>query len=196
MTKEMITNLAKALSAVQAEMKSVKKSADNPFFKSKYADLAAVCDYAYPILAKHGLAISQPAVLLNDKLYVQTVLMHASGDYMKSYWPITGVKQQELGSSTSYARRYSLMAIIGLSASGEDDDGNAEAKAPPPPVNKNKMILDVQELVKKYNIDPVSIVNFNLETFKKAKVNELDVNQLEQLTKWLVAKGVSNERFE
>lgn len=189
MNKQMTSNLAKALSAVQSEMKSVKKSADNPFFKSKYADLAAVCDYAYPILAKHGLAITQPSILLNDKLYIKTMLMHVSGDFMQSVWPITGVKQQELGSSTSYARRYSLMSIIGLSSSGEDDDGNAEVKSQPLVKNKNKMLLDMQEMVKKNNVDPVTIVNFNLENFKKAKVNDLDVNELETLTNWLVAKG-------
>lgn len=200
-------NLIKALTAVQLEMKSVKKSVENGFLKTKYADLAAVCDYAYPILAKHGLAISQPAVLINEKQYIKTMLLHTSGEYLESHWPITGVKQQELGSAASYARRYSLTSIIGLSASGEgavdveDDDGQAEANAAaekelqfkPLPKNKNQLLVEIKKIVAEKKIDHKLVFNHVATTFKKEKVNELDINQLELLTKWLQSQGGKNE---
>lgn len=54
-----ITKLAEALSKAQAEMPAVKFNATNPFLKNKYADLGAIIETAQPVLAKHGLAVSQ-----------------------------------------------------------------------------------------------------------------------------------------
>src|SRR5581483_2324747 len=54
-----LDELGAALSAAQGEFEAVSKTANNPFFKSKYAALPDVVKAATPILAGHGLAVWQ-----------------------------------------------------------------------------------------------------------------------------------------
>ena len=121
---EVINELATALSAAQGEIENAAKDAQNPFFKSAYADLASVRDAVRSPFAKHGLAVTQ--LLGNDAhgVTVETVLMHKSGQWLSG---IVSVKPkqddaQSLGSAVTYARRYSLSSIAGI-ASEIDDDG-------------------------------------------------------------------------
>lgn len=120
-----IGKLAEALAKAQAQFKHAGKSADNPFFKSKYADLPAVIDACRPSLAAHGLAVMQPATADGNKVTVTTILAHASGEWIAS--PLTAVAKdggpQSIGSSTSYLRRYGLSSMVGVGAENEDDDG-------------------------------------------------------------------------
>ena len=114
---------------------SVKKTSTNPHFKSKYADLEAVMDACSEALDKNGLAIWQSINEDGDKLI--TRLYHTSGQWMEGYTPLIIAKNdmQGLGSAYTYARRYGLMAIMGIAP--EEDDGNAaSAKVIPLPVKK------------------------------------------------------------
>lgn len=122
---EQIGELAKALCEAQAEIKPAIKDSNNPFFKSKYADLAAVMDVCRGPLTKHGLAISQHPGSDGEYLEVETVLIHQSGQWIASKLRLKPVdtKPQSVGSAITYARRYSLSAVLGI-ASEEDDDGN------------------------------------------------------------------------
>ena len=54
-----LNELAAALVAAQAEFSAVPKTATNPFYSSRYAPLSTVIEVTQPILAKHGLAVSQ-----------------------------------------------------------------------------------------------------------------------------------------
>lgn len=118
-----------ALSKAQSEIRSIKKTGTNPHFRSAYAELDEVCDYVLPILAKNGLSIIQSGIIENERLFLETYLLHTSGGSHKSLWPVSSLnaKPQEIGSATSYARRYALMAMVGLSAN-DDDDGNEAQK--------------------------------------------------------------------
>jgi len=118
-----INELATALSAFQGEMKTVGFDALNPFFKSKYATLSALVSRAAPVLASHGLAVSQ---LLTGDGAVTTMLLHKSGQYLETTLRLEPVKKdpQGVGSAITYARRYAYAAILGL-VSDEDDDGNS-----------------------------------------------------------------------
>jgi hypothetical protein len=119
--------LFKALAAAQAEMESAKKDAANPFFKSKYADLAEVVRVS-KVIHKHGLSVMQMPVGKNELV---TILAHESGEYIKSCYEMTPVKNdpQGVGSCITYQRRYALQAILGIPA--EDDDGNAASSNVP-----------------------------------------------------------------
>jgi hypothetical protein len=176
------SKLAKALSMAQAEMKSVKKESLNPYFKAKYADLAAVCDHVYPTLSKHGLSISQPPILMDGRIYIKTVLMHESGEFIESLWPINEGKQQEMGSATSYARRYSLMAIVGLAATGEDDDGNLEAKEQDA---KSAKLQIVAKLAKDLMVPQDAIIEFMSANFKKSSPTQLTIIELNSLGEYV-----------
>ncbi len=65
-------NFAKAFIKAQAEMVNASKDSTNPHFKSKYADLTAVRDACVPFLNKHGIAVLQPVVQLENKQYIKT----------------------------------------------------------------------------------------------------------------------------
>lgn len=77
-----IKDLASALCKAQQEMENAKKTSSNPFFKSKYADLAEVLDTVKPILNKHGLSIAQIPSENNGVVQVETILMHESGQWI------------------------------------------------------------------------------------------------------------------
>jgi len=120
-----IAALAAALSKAQGQFDHAKKDANNPFFKSKYADLASVIDAAKPHLAANGLAVVQTTSLTATGMVLVTYLIHSSGEFMSGQYPIKPTKDdpQGMGSAITYARRYSFSAITGIAS--DDDDGNA-----------------------------------------------------------------------
>ena len=137
---EQINELAAALAHAQGQMEAAKKDADNPFFKSKYADLASVVEAIRGPFAEHGLAYVQlPERCEGQEVAVETILMHASGQWIASTTvvPVTKQDAQGFGSALTYARRYGLQAIAGVAA--EDDDGNAAASAKPKARSKEPM---------------------------------------------------------
>lgn len=128
---EQINELAAALAKAQGEMRNAGKNADNPYFKSKYADLGEILNTVKEPLAKYGLAITQLYDGMSGKdISVTTMLMHSSGQYIANTgnYPATKQDIQGVGSAITYARRYSLAAMLGLAQ--EDDDGNAACQQP------------------------------------------------------------------
>jgi hypothetical protein len=120
-----IGEIAKALALAQGEMKNAAKTSANPFFKSKYADLAEVRDACLPALNSHGIAVVQGPVTRRQRAGVRTMLAHTSGEWMACTALATPKDEgpQSYGSVVSYLRRYSLAAMAGVAT--EDDDGNA-----------------------------------------------------------------------
>jgi len=120
---EVINELAEALSKAQGEMENAVKDSTNPFFKSHYADLASVILAIKIPLSKNGLSYVQLVKTDNGITSVETILMHRSGQSISASMIAKPAKDdmQSLGSAITYARRYSLQAMVGLSA--EDDDG-------------------------------------------------------------------------
>lgn len=122
-----IASIAKALSAAQALMSPALKDADNPFFKSKYADLASVTRAIRGPLTANGIAWTQLPSASADlsSVTVRTILMHVSGETIESIisMPVKERTPQACGSALTYARRYALSAMVGLEA--DDDDGAA-----------------------------------------------------------------------
>ena len=120
-----IDKLAAALAKAQSEMKGAKKESVNPFFKSTYADLHMVIESSLPFLNKHGLSVVQGNDSEPGSFYVTTMLLHESGQWIKSTlkMPITKVDAQGIGATMTYARRYGLSAMVGIAQ--YDDDGNS-----------------------------------------------------------------------
>jgi hypothetical protein len=107
-------------------MKNATLNKTNPHFKSRYADLAEIRDTVMPVLLKNGLALTQYTQFNDAGFFLVTRLMHVSGEYLESRYPLpeNTSKPQALGSAISYARRYMMASICGITAE-EDDDGNA-----------------------------------------------------------------------
>jgi hypothetical protein len=99
----------------------------------RYADLAGVLEQIRPHLIAHGLAVTQVTEGAGKDVAVRTVFVHTSGQWI-AYPPLgvpTGqVTPQAVGSAITYARRYSLLAALGIAT--EDDDGQRAAQPPPP----------------------------------------------------------------
>jgi ERF superfamily len=123
-----IAELSKALTNAQKEIIGAVKDSQNPFFKSSYADLSSVWDAIREPMSKNGLSVSQSIgfVQSEDVFHdtLTTTLMHSSGQWIDSTMMLKPVKNdpQAQGSAITYARRYSLAAIIGCPQI--DDDGN------------------------------------------------------------------------
>lgn len=122
---ENIGELAAALAKAQAEVGTVTKDSANPFFKSNYASLAAVWEATRPILSKHQLSVVQMPSHDEAGYYVETQLMHSSGQWIRSRTYMKPAKDdpQGIGSLISYARRYALQAVTMICP--DDDDGEA-----------------------------------------------------------------------
>lgn len=125
-TSDTIEALATALAKAQADMKNAPLNKVNPHYRSKYADLAGIRDATAPILAKHGLTISQFTSMSGEQLVLCTRLLHTSGQWMEGEYPLPLdlTKPQAMGSALTYARRYAWSAACGIAAE-DDDDGNA-----------------------------------------------------------------------
>lgn len=125
---ESIKNIAIAMNKAQSEMGGAHKGANNPFFKSKYADLGAVVEAVKEPFANNGLSYVQFPIESNGRIGVETILMHESGEWLSSSFTVQLSKQdaQGAGSAITYCRRYSLQALAGIPS--EDDDGNAASK--------------------------------------------------------------------
>jgi len=124
-SSESIAALAAALAKAQWEIEGAVKDKTNPAFRSRYADLGSVWDAIRGPMTKHGLSVIQMPHSDPTTFWLTTRLMHSSGEWLEGDYPLNPVKHdpQGYGSAITYARRYALMAVLGVAP--EDDDGNA-----------------------------------------------------------------------
>ncbi len=126
-----IIKISVSLVKAQTSMGNATKTSSNPFFKNKYADLNAIREACLPALHENNICVLQPVINKDGKNYVQTLLLHESGEFIGCETEIKTVKQndpQAEGSGISYARRYGLQSLVCLGA--EDDDGNKATEQP------------------------------------------------------------------
>ena len=147
---ENINEIAGALAKAQAKIKNATKESENPFFHSRYADLASVWDACREPLAENGIAVVQSPEYVPDTnmVVLETMLTHSSGQWMASQLTGIPVKEvnetvdgqkvrkevesrtpQAIGSCITYLRRYALAAFVGVAP--EDDDGNVASISVP-----------------------------------------------------------------
>lgn len=125
-TSDSITKFAPAFLAAQKQMTHAIKDANNPHFKSKYANLPGVIEAVKEALNTHGITFTQSASPSDGiSLNLTTRLLHESGEWIEDTAPCPLPKQdpQGFGSAMTYMRRYCLAAICGIAQ--DDDDGNA-----------------------------------------------------------------------
>jgi hypothetical protein len=138
---ESLANISPALVKAINAIEGVKKGAANPFFKSKYANLESVIEAAHDALSDNGLAVMQgPGPMDGNCITLTTRLVHESGEWIETDFSLPAGKMdpQAAGSAITYARRYSLMAMLNMPA--VDDDGEASmprSTKPGEPKNPN-----------------------------------------------------------
>lgn len=136
-----IGKLAGALAKAQSDMTMIEAKSINPFFNSKYASLASVLETCMKPLNKNEIALVQGNRWDNNNngFYITSMLMHSSGEWIKSEirMPIIKKDAHGIGAATTYGRRYLLCSMTGIAQA--DDDGNTGLKRAPRPsdqVNK------------------------------------------------------------
>lgn len=141
---EQIAELAVALAKAQSEMGAVHKDQDNPYFRSKFAGLSTVWEAVKPSLTKNGLSVVQMPSSDERGYYVETMLLHASGQWLKNRTYMRPVKDdpQGIGSLISYARRYALQAMTMVCP--EDDDGEQAMGRDSKPVVSSQPVKKVE----------------------------------------------------
>ena len=121
-----LKDISTALAKAQGEMEIADLNRQNPYFKSRYADLQSIVSAARPALAKYGLSVTQ--VILNHddgQMVLHTILLHTTGQYIESRMRIVPPKNdiQTISSYTTYLKRLAYSALVGVVTGDEDDDG-------------------------------------------------------------------------
>jgi hypothetical protein len=137
-SSESIDELAAALIKAQGALKNPPKTKINPHFKSSYVDLSDGLTALRECFSKHDLSFIQGTSVMDGVIILNTRIVHKGGQYIESDYPVGGFgKPQEMGSAMTYARRYSLFAMVGI-AGEDDDDGNAAQAVENPPAKAAK----------------------------------------------------------
>jgi len=169
---EQINELATALAKAQGKITGALKDSANPFFKSKYADLAACWDACRQPLSDNGLSVIQVPESDETGVTVVTLLAHSSGQWIRSslHMKPKDTTPQGVGSAITYARRYALAAFVGLAQI--DDDGNVasgKGKADPRGEPEDREYVDEKQ-VDKYVSLFTDALNADVEEEEKAKM--------------------------
>ena len=200
-----LNELGAALAKVQGALKPAVKSSNNPYFKSKYADLQSCWDSCRALLSANGLSVVQTFNESDggDSVTVSTTLLHSSGQWISGDLTMKPAKAdpQGIGSAITYARRYALAAIVGIVAD-EDDDGNAATHNEPKKglnsAEKAGGAAKVDTLISKDSeaflklADP-SLVDRVLNKFGQVAVGDLTEAQAQKGIAWIKAETAKAE---
>lgn len=200
---ESITNLAAALVKFNSEVKIIEKDAQNPHFKNQYATLDNIIDGVRPILAKFGLSVMQFPAGDGEQFSLTSILLHESGEWIESppliMRPVKN-DPQGIGSCATYARRYSISALLSLNT-GEDDDGN-EASQPQhkPPISAKQVGLikvKVKELAALGGKEEAIYTSLKVKIGEFNELSDLNIEQastaIDILTGWVEKKKAQKE---
>jgi hypothetical protein len=182
MMSETIGEIASALCKAQACISPIPKEANNPFYKSNYADLQSIWVHSKKACEDYGIAVTQIIIDEDDKSFLHTILMHSSGEWIKSKYDIcapgdkrTGgaVSPQSKGAAITYARRYSLSAILG-NVTGEQDDDFEEGMKHAAPKKVTPKIVPLEPKKDAFESDTVrqQTKGLMLDSIDEAKTNE------------------------
>src|SRR4029077_20671676 len=135
--------LATALAKAQAEIanpeKSLTATIQSPFPREgqrtfRYASLSTGLDIVRKCLGQHEIATIQSTAIDRDSglIRLTTTLVHGSGEWVSSDWPVCPVSDtagpHRMGAALTYARRYALFTLVGIA--GEDDLDAPDLAAP------------------------------------------------------------------
>lgn len=172
---DQIDQLATALAKAQAEFSIAGLNQKNPFFKSNYADYQAVVNATRPALSKYGLSVSHPPCVSDDgQSYLVTLLMHSSGQWIKSKARHNPQKSdvQALASYNTYLRRMCYSSIVGAVTGEIDDDGESSMVRNQIPDSHYKSFVVTLPTERQAKI--CSHYNVN-------SINELSINQCKEI---------------
>ena len=173
MHSQEIGQISEALAKAQGQIQGALEDSKNPFFKSDYADLTSVWKACKKPLSENGLAVFQSLIYEGGVQFVLTTLSHSSGQWFKSLMQVKPNKEdmQALGAAITYARRFSLSALIGMYPKGEDDDAESTIDPAtrfiiPDKYDAKKVDQYIDGLCKHYGHGPSKIKSQAMENLK------------------------------
>ena len=187
---ESIKNLATSMAQFRKNLLKAQPSKDGKSHYGNYVtleDLTAAVDGALP----ESLGYTQEATSDPNGVSITTMLFDASGEYIiynPLSMPVQRKDAQAFGSAETYARRYSLSAAFGVSASKDDDGQQATKAAPNKPQNGTKKPADrvttdqMTELTKLFK-QTSEVTKGSLANVQKYYLGQFNVSNISQLTK-------------
>lgn len=156
-----IGKLAEALAKAQAKLEQPQKNKKATIkmkaggqYSYDYADLPAVIDSLRAALSENGLSYVQPMRIDGDRLTLVTRLMHASGQWVASEWPLkVSSDPKETAAMLTYGRRYSLTSLCGISAEETDDDAERRNSGKDEPVIGALTKVKLQQKMREFDTD-------------------------------------------
>jgi hypothetical protein len=180
---EQINELAAALAKAQAVMPKAKMSGVNSRFADKatgktgaYATLDDIRDAVKNTLTANGISYTQHPYSINGEVGVETMLIHSSGQWMRSRFGVPSAKHdsQAYGSILTYVRKFALAAAAGVSTQ-EDTDADEVSHDPPSPTISVKQVAKIQNLLAAKKIDEKRILKWkNIENLTQLRVTDFD----------------------
>lgn len=186
------SSIAAALSKAQSKITGAIKDSTNPHFKSQFATLASVMDAIREPFAENGLAVVQPTVWLEGKLFIKTIIMHSSGESIEGIYPVICKdwnNPQAVGSGMSYGRRYALSSMVSLPQI--DDDANEATEVVKPKFVPKEHTKSTEAYISKKGSD---IGNYRIKVgkFKDRQLKEVDQLQIQDYITWLNQQAKAN----
>lgn len=156
MTKSKSEIFLAALIAAQQEIDPIRKDAVNPHFKSKYAKIEEMLLAVKPVLNQYSLYLFFITETKEGIDYIKAKIIHENGEFIECAMPIKIKNEvdkndpQKYGAAVTYAKRYSLSALMALGE--EDDDGNKAAGRreeiqTPMPIIPQKKYSELKEMM-------------------------------------------------
>lgn len=206
---ENISEVSKALCTAQSQFKAAIKDSNNPFFKSKYATIENVLEAIAKPFSDNGLSILQPIHSKDSHWFIQTVILHTSGQYLKSE-PMQMILEdtknpQKFGASVTYFRRFSLTSMLGISQTDDDAVSVSPDPRPEPPRPKNYAPVPPQPEDPEGFLGSVldaSAYTFKFGKYKGQSISSISRDNLENYGKYIIdsakksGKGISGVALE
>ena len=166
-----IKDLVAALAKAQGAYPSIGADRENPYFKSNYADLDMILKAVRPMLSQNGLSVTQDTRFADDgQTVLHTRLYHSTGQWIDTRARILPIKNtpQEYGSCLSYMRRYSVMALLGITVAKDPSDDDAEVA-----------MVHTREIIAKGPSNKYNPKDQSHETITKEQIDELEYELVE-----------------
>jgi hypothetical protein len=180
---EQINELAAALAKAQSVMPKAKMSGINSRFADKatgktgaYATLDDIRDAVKETLTANGISYTQHPYSINGEVGVETMLIHSSGQWMRSRFGVPSSKHdpQAYGSLLTYVRKFALAAAAGVSTQ-EDTDADEVSHESPSPTISAEQVGKIQNLLAAKSIDEKRILKWkNIKNLTELRVTDYD----------------------
>ena len=186
-TSENIKALATAMTKAQENIKGIKPDADNPFFKSNYITLDNILEVVRPILTNEDIWITQNISSNGEYVEVTTRLIHITGEWLETdilRMKPTKMDPQQLGSCITYAKRYQLSGLLGISSDVDDDGNKATFGTDKPKTITLDQANKLRTLTKEKKVSEEYICKFR----KVSRFEELKEHDYQQVMEWLMKR--------